>query len=226
MPRGAVRRAHTAGDGDGRAVGAAHQPCDDVLRRDEAPPGDRAAACCTPRACCSSTSPPSASTRRRAARSGTTSPSSSATRTSRSSSPPTTWTRPSTATGSRSWTSGTIVALDTPQALKASVGVDRVQIQTDDDEAAIAALRERFGSRRASPKARSRSACPRASSSSRGCSPSSASRSARSTSRAPHWTMCSCPTRARRSATPRSPAHRHAAQHGPDDEPLMVPVRR
>jgi ABC-2 type transport system ATP-binding protein len=39
---------------------------------------------------------------------------------------------------------GTIVALDTPQALKASVGVDRVQIQTGDDEAAIAALRERF----------------------------------------------------------------------------------
>jgi ABC-2 type transport system ATP-binding protein len=39
---------------------------------------------------------------------------------------------------------GTIVALDTPQALKASVGVDRVQIQTSDDDAAIAALRERF----------------------------------------------------------------------------------
>ncbi|HUA11047.1 MAG TPA: ATP-binding cassette domain-containing protein [Solirubrobacteraceae bacterium] len=39
---------------------------------------------------------------------------------------------------------GTIVALDTPEALKESVGVDRVQIQTDDDEAAIAALRERF----------------------------------------------------------------------------------
>jgi ABC-2 type transport system ATP-binding protein len=40
--------------------------------------------------------------------------------------------------------SGTIVALDTPEALKASVGVDRVQIQTGDDEATIAALRERF----------------------------------------------------------------------------------
>ena len=40
---------------------------------------------------------------------------------------------------------GKIVALDTPEALKASVGKDRVQIQTDDDEAAIAALRERFG---------------------------------------------------------------------------------
>jgi ABC-2 type transport system ATP-binding protein len=40
---------------------------------------------------------------------------------------------------------GTIVALDTPEALKASVGTDRVQIQTTDDEGAIAALRERFG---------------------------------------------------------------------------------
>ncbi len=39
---------------------------------------------------------------------------------------------------------GTIVALDTPEALKASVGKDRVQIQTGDDDAAIAALRERF----------------------------------------------------------------------------------
>jgi ABC-2 type transport system ATP-binding protein len=40
---------------------------------------------------------------------------------------------------------GTIVALDTPEALKANIGEDRVQIQTGDDEAAIAALRERFG---------------------------------------------------------------------------------
>jgi ABC-2 type transport system ATP-binding protein len=39
---------------------------------------------------------------------------------------------------------GKIIVLDTPEALKASVGVDRVQIQTGDDEAAIAALRERF----------------------------------------------------------------------------------
>jgi ABC-2 type transport system ATP-binding protein len=39
---------------------------------------------------------------------------------------------------------GTIVALDTPAALKASVGKDRVQIQTPDEQAAIAALRERF----------------------------------------------------------------------------------
>jgi ABC-2 type transport system ATP-binding protein len=40
---------------------------------------------------------------------------------------------------------GRIIVLDTPAALKASVGRDRVQIGTDDDEAAIAALRERFG---------------------------------------------------------------------------------
>ena len=39
---------------------------------------------------------------------------------------------------------GQIVALDTPEALKAKVGQDRVQIQTEDDDAAIAALRERF----------------------------------------------------------------------------------
>ncbi len=39
---------------------------------------------------------------------------------------------------------GQIIVLDTPEALKAKVGKDRVQIQTDDDDAAIAALRERF----------------------------------------------------------------------------------
>ena len=39
---------------------------------------------------------------------------------------------------------GQIVALDTPAALKAQVGADRVQIQTDDNEAALEALRERF----------------------------------------------------------------------------------
>jgi ABC-2 type transport system ATP-binding protein len=41
--------------------------------------------------------------------------------------------------------SGRIVALGTPEALKAAVGKDRVQITTTDDEAAIAALRSRFG---------------------------------------------------------------------------------
>jgi ABC-2 type transport system ATP-binding protein len=40
---------------------------------------------------------------------------------------------------------GQIVALDAPETLKAGVGTDRVTIQTDDDEAAIAALAERFG---------------------------------------------------------------------------------
>ena len=40
---------------------------------------------------------------------------------------------------------GRIIVLDTPEALKAQVGKDRVQIETDDDAAAIAALRERFG---------------------------------------------------------------------------------
>ena len=39
---------------------------------------------------------------------------------------------------------GQIVAIDTPEALKASVGTDRVQISTSDDQAAIAALAERF----------------------------------------------------------------------------------
>jgi ABC-2 type transport system ATP-binding protein len=41
--------------------------------------------------------------------------------------------------------SGRIIVLDTPEVLKASVGRDRVQIGTDDDDAAIAALRARFG---------------------------------------------------------------------------------
>ncbi len=39
---------------------------------------------------------------------------------------------------------GRIIVLDSPEALKAKVGSDRVQIQTDDDQAAIEALRERF----------------------------------------------------------------------------------
>jgi len=40
---------------------------------------------------------------------------------------------------------GQIVAIDTPEALKASVGKDRVQIHTADDEAAIAGLAREFG---------------------------------------------------------------------------------
>jgi ABC-2 type transport system ATP-binding protein len=39
---------------------------------------------------------------------------------------------------------GRIVVLDTPEALKAQVGADRVRIQTEDDDAAIAALARHF----------------------------------------------------------------------------------
>jgi ABC-2 type transport system ATP-binding protein len=39
---------------------------------------------------------------------------------------------------------GVIVVLDTPDALKAQVGADRVTIHTDDDDAAVAALAERL----------------------------------------------------------------------------------
>jgi ABC-2 type transport system ATP-binding protein len=39
---------------------------------------------------------------------------------------------------------GRVIALDTPAALKASVGKDRVVLNVDDEQAAIAALRERF----------------------------------------------------------------------------------
>jgi ABC-2 type transport system ATP-binding protein len=40
---------------------------------------------------------------------------------------------------------GRIVVMDTPESLKAAVGKDRVQISTDDDQAAILALADRFG---------------------------------------------------------------------------------
>src|SRR5947209_8937459 len=39
---------------------------------------------------------------------------------------------------------GEIVALDSPEVLKESVGADRVTIETDDNDQTIAALRERF----------------------------------------------------------------------------------
>jgi ABC-2 type transport system ATP-binding protein len=39
---------------------------------------------------------------------------------------------------------GEIVALDTPEALKASVGADRVRLETEDDEAALGELADRF----------------------------------------------------------------------------------
>jgi ABC-2 type transport system ATP-binding protein len=40
---------------------------------------------------------------------------------------------------------GEIVVLDTPEALKASVGADRVVLGTPDDDAALAVLQDRFG---------------------------------------------------------------------------------
>jgi ABC-2 type transport system ATP-binding protein len=40
---------------------------------------------------------------------------------------------------------GSIVALDTPHALKASIGADRVELTTADDAAAVQALHDRFG---------------------------------------------------------------------------------
>jgi ABC-2 type transport system ATP-binding protein len=40
---------------------------------------------------------------------------------------------------------GRIIVLDTPETLKANVGKDRVQLQTDDEDATIAALAEHFG---------------------------------------------------------------------------------
>lgn len=40
---------------------------------------------------------------------------------------------------------GRIVALDTPEALKAGIGKDRVQITTEDDDKALRVLREQFG---------------------------------------------------------------------------------
>jgi ABC-2 type transport system ATP-binding protein len=40
---------------------------------------------------------------------------------------------------------GEIVVLDTPEALKAGVGADRVVLSTADDDAALTALRDRFG---------------------------------------------------------------------------------
>ena len=40
---------------------------------------------------------------------------------------------------------GEIVALDAPETLKEAVGTDRIMIHTDDNEAAIAALSQRFG---------------------------------------------------------------------------------
>ena len=53
---------------------------------------------------------------------------------------------------------GQIVALDTPAALKAQVGADRIKIETEDDDAALEALRalRRRRARRAGSRSTSR----------------------------------------------------------------------
>ena len=109
---------------------------------------------------------------------------------------------------------GRIVVLDTPEALKAQrrrrPGADRDRRRRRGDRRAARALRHRGAGR---PRARSRSTSPPARSSCRACSPSWACRSARSASRARRSTTSSCPTPARRSATPRSPGGKHGQPH-------------
>ena len=102
---------------------------------------------------------------------------------------------------------GKIVAIDTPEALKASVGKDRVQIQTADDAAAISELADVFGLEAAHPRGRGdvlggvggavRAAAVR---------PAQSSRSGRSACPGRRWTTCSCPTPGPPSGTPRRPA--------------------
>ncbi len=139
-PVAADRAAHAAGARDGRPVGP---PRRRGRRRSRAACGGgwrSRAGSCTPRACCSSTSRRSASTRRRAARSGATS--ASCRRREEITIFMTTHYMDEAEFCDRIaiMDRGEIVVLDTPEALKASVGADRVRIQTDDDEAAIAAL--------------------------------------------------------------------------------------
>ncbi len=107
---------------------------------------------------------------------------------------------------------GQIVALDAPDTLKAQVGTDRVTIHTEDDEAAIDAIAERFGISAVVAEgavtfgvSAARSSCP-------GCSPSWGSRSSRSACRARPSTTCSCPTPVRRSAMPRRTNRRCATE--------------
>ena len=101
---------------------------------------------------------------------------------------------------------GEIVALDSPETLKAGVGTDRVTIHTDDDDAAIAALADRFGIEARISEgavtfgvAEGEQFVPRLFAEWDPAHP----RSRPSTSRARRSTTCSCPTRARRSATPK-----------------------
>ena len=96
---------------------------------------------------------------------------------------------------------GEIVALDTPAALKAQVGADRIKIETEDDDAALVALRrvrrDALGGRDRVLRGERRAVRPAAVRRARAC------RSRPSASPAPASTTCSCPSPARRSATRR-----------------------
>jgi ABC-type multidrug transport system ATPase subunit len=76
---------------------------------------------------------------------------------------------------------GQIIALDTPEALKASVGKDRIRITTDDDAEAIRCLKERFALRPRSPRVSSPSLWRRVNTSCLASSPIFRSLSDRST---------------------------------------------
>ena len=117
---------------------------------------------------------------------------------------------------------GKIVALDTPEALKASVGKDRVQITTDDDEAAIAALGRAFRHRGADRRRR-------------GHVRGGVGREVRASTvqragpghpfgqrRAPVAGRCLHVLHRLDDPRRRGRLQRHDAQHGKDDESLMV----
>ena len=149
-------------------------PVADLLRRHAAAARDRARPAALARRCSSSTSRRSASTRRPAAPSGTTS--AELHRTEEITVFVTTHYMDEAEHCDRIaiMNEGRIVALDTPDALKAQVGADRVTITTDDDEAALRALRTEFGLEGAVHEGASRSPCPTARASCRACSTVSA----------------------------------------------------
>ena len=112
---------------------------------------------------------------------------------------------------------GRIVALDTPAALKAAVGVDRVRIRTDDDAGAVPRCGTASGSTPWWTTATCASAWPTASGSCPACSPSSAWPSPPSTWPARRSTTCSSPTPGRtiRDAEASSGAAAAAVHGGP-----------
>ena len=182
LPRRAVRRARAV---DRRAASRQvlemvelcdrrRTPVEDVLRRHEAPAGDRPRPAALARVLFLDEPTDRAGPADPRGDLGLHRRSSASARTSRSSSPRTTWTRPSTATASRSSTTAEIVVLDTPEALKASVGKDRVQIAHGRRRGRDRRARERFGVEAGDARGRGdvRGGRGRASSC-RGCSPSS-----------------------------------------------------